>query len=606
MESAAVWKLRDYVYGRKDDAAGRAECEAKLLAFLKGAATPMAKMTAARYLRVIASDAAVPALQALLADEHTSDVALYVLQKLPGAAADKALVQSVGTLTGAARTSVIAALGERRSLPAVPALVPLLKNPAFAGPAATSLGAIGGAEANQALAAALPGASGELKRTLAAAVLRCAEQALAAKNGAGASKLYEAVFADAALPAPTHRAAALGRISAAGDGAPAALLAFLGGADAGLQQVAAGRIADVFKPDTIGEVCSLMPRLPDAAKVPVLAALSGYPKERVLPTVMDAAKSESATVRLAAMKALETVGDESAVTFLVDTAAKVKGPEQAAARSALGLLKGQAVDAKLLAMLSEKPPEDMEGEVLLAVADRRIYVAKPAVAARLTSPSARVRTQALRSLRAIGTPSDIPAVLDLVVKAEDEAERSEAEATIGALAQKNVNAENRASFLRMRLATEKDIAARVRLIGVLPLIGDSSSLPLLRKAMTESDPNVYDAAVRALTSWPTSAARDDVFQLARDSRNETHRLLAIRALVRTITLDKHRDPAAAVADLRSAAGFSWRPEEQKLVLGALTQFPCRDALDLANGFLREPSVKTEAESAVGEITKRLK
>ena len=34
IESAAVWQLRDYVNARKDDAAGRAECEAKLLAFL--------------------------------------------------------------------------------------------------------------------------------------------------------------------------------------------------------------------------------------------------------------------------------------------------------------------------------------------------------------------------------------------------------------------------------------------------------------------------------------------------------------------------------------------------------------------------------------------
>ena len=32
--SEAVWKLRDYVNARKDDAAGRAECEAKILQFL--------------------------------------------------------------------------------------------------------------------------------------------------------------------------------------------------------------------------------------------------------------------------------------------------------------------------------------------------------------------------------------------------------------------------------------------------------------------------------------------------------------------------------------------------------------------------------------------
>jgi HEAT repeat protein len=606
VESAAVWKFRDYVYAKKDDAAGRAECETKILAFLKApGATPMAKMTAARYLRVIAADTAVPALQAMLADERLADMAIYVLGKMPGPAADKALVQALATTAGATKTAVIATLGERRSLAAVSALAPLLKTPAFAAPAVTALGSIGGAEANQALSAALPTSSGELKPTVASAMMQCAEQALASKNADSALKLYDAVFADAALPASIHRAAAVGRITAAGDGAPAALLAFLGGTDAWLQQVAAGKIREVFKPENIGQVCGLMPKLPDLAQVQVLAALSGYPRERVLPTVLGAMKSQSLPVRLAAMKALETVGDESALTLLLETAARARGTEQAAARAALGLLKGP-VDVRLMDLLSKSPSAEIEGEVLLAVADRRIYVAKPAVAARLSSTSDRTRVQALRALRAVGTPSDIPAVLDIIMKAEDGPERSEAEATISALAQKVVNSENRAGVLRMRMMTEKDPARRVRLLGVLPLIGDPGSLQVLRQALNDGNAEIHDAAVRALCAWPTPTARDDVFRLARDSRSETHRLLAIQALVRMITIDKNRDPSAAVADLRSAAAFSWRAEEQRLVLGALAQFPSREALELANGFLREPSVKTEAEAAIGEITRRLK
>jgi HEAT repeat protein len=606
IESAAVWKLRDYVYARKDDAGGRAECEGKLLAFLKTTATPVAKMTACRHLRIIAGDTAVPALQAMLADERGSDLALYVLEKIPGAVADKALVHALGTLAGPTKVSIIAAIGERRQADAVPALSPLLKQTAFAGPAATALGAIGGDAASQALTGTLPGAAGELKATVAAALMRCAEQAVASKNDAAALRLYEAVFADPALPAPTHRAAALGRIAAAGTGAQSTLLEFLTGPDPGLQQAAVMRIKEVVPPDAIGQVCALMPRLPEPTRAQVVAALGGYPKERVLPAVLDAARNESAIVRLAALKALETVGDQSAVTFLLDVAAKSKGAEQAAARSALGLLKGRAVDERLLALLAQNPPEEINGELLLAVGERRVFTAKPVVAAALASASSRVRVQALRSIRSIGTPSDIPAVLDLVVRSADGPEQTEAETTTAALAQKIINSDSRSTFVKARLAEAKDPAARVRLIGVLSLIGDSSALPTLRTALAADDPDVYDAAVRALTAWPTAAARDDVFRLARDSRNETHRLLAIRALVRTITLDKHRDPAAAVADLRSAAGFSWRPEEQRLVLGALAQFPCRDALELARGFLREASVKPEAEAAIEKITERLK
>ena len=38
----------------------------------------------------------------------------------------------------------------------------------------------------------------------------------------------------------------------------------------------------------------------------------------------------------------------------------------------------------------------------------------------------------------------------------------------------------------------------------------------------------------------------------------------------------------------------------------MTKFPCQAALDLANGFLKEPDVKAEAQSAVKTITARLK
>jgi HEAT repeat protein len=338
----------------------------------------------------------------------------------------------------------------------------------------------------------------------------------------------------------------------------------------------------------------------------LLAVLSGYPRALVLPTVLQAARSSAAPVRIAAMKALESTGDPSIVPFLAEKAADARGPERAAARSALGMLKGRAVDEAILALLAQKPTDAVAGEMLLAIADRRIFAAKPVVAASLTSPSADVRAQALRTLRAIGTPSDTSAVLGLLLKSADESERGEAEKTAAALAQKVANSAGRSREVKARLATEKAPDARVRLFNVLPLIGDNSALPILRAALQDSNAEIRDAAVRALAAWPTSAARDDMVGLARDSANETHRLLATVSLVRSVGLDPYRNPEAAVADLKLAAGFASRPEEQKLILGAVVAFPCKGALDLAAGYLQEPAVKAEAQAAVDNITTRLK
>jgi len=605
IESAAFWKLRDYVQAHKDDGAGRAECETKLLAFLKTNATPSARMAAGRWLRVVASERAVPALEALLLDARSSDVALYALQQIPGPEADKSLLRALSKTAGATKIAVIGALGQRRSPDAVAALAPLLGQPDLARPAAIALGAIGTDAAAQALDAAYPRVQADLKAVVGASMMQCAEKHLAAGNNEAARRVYEVLAADGTLPAHLRRAAAMGRISASGTAAPKILMAYLEGSDVAMQEAAIARLSGAIAPDAIASVCAILPRLPGPSQVQLLAVLSGYPKERVLAAILDAARADAVPVRVAAMNALQTTGDASVVPFLIEAAARTHGDEQAAARLALGMLKGRAVDEAILKMLSQTPPESVETELLLAIADRRIFPAKPVVAAALASASPRVRVHALRSLRAIGTPSDIPAVLTLLVKAEDEAERAEAEKTTAILAQKTANPDGRASAIRSRLMEEKDPEVRVKLIGLLPLVGDNRTLPLLRTCVEDANAGVSDAAVRALADWPTSAARDDALRLARDSRNETHRLLAIGGLVRMIGLDRYRDPQAAIADLRHAASFSWRPEEQRLVLAALPQFPCREALDLATGFLREPEVKAEAQAAIDKIKERL-
>jgi HEAT repeat protein len=603
IESAATWKLRDYVKARMDDPAGRAECEAALLRFLGSTATPPAKRAASRQLRVVAGDTAVPVLTGMLNDPQLVDLAVYSLQQIPGAAAEQALVQALSTTKGASRIAVVAALGEQRSTAAVPAIVPLLKQPPIASAAATALGRIGGDAAVAALAAARSGAPAPLASTIASALLVSAEQHLDAKNPTAALQLYEPLAADTTLPSPIRRAAVMGKIVASGS--PAVLLEHLASPEPILQNAAIARMSVVIPADGIGPVCALLPRLPEHTQVQLLAILQGYPPERVRPAVLEAARSTAPAVRLAALNALSSVGDQSDVLFLAEASAGAKGQEQTVARAALAALKGPGVNDAIVAALGRQAPDHVKGELMIAASDRRIFTAKPLVTASLASPSGTLRLQALRSLRAIGTPSDTARVLDLLLTTGIDRERTEAERTVASLATKEPNADARARVVRARLADVKDTESRIRLIALLPMIGDNSALPVLRMTLNDPDAEVHDAAVRALVAWPSSAAKDDVRHLARDSTNETHRLLAIDGLVRLIGLETYREPRAAVADLREAAGFAWRPEEQKLVLGALPKFPCEDALELAASFLREASVKAEAQAAIDRIKPRL-
>ena len=603
IKSDALWQLRDYVYARKDDAAGRAECETKLLQFLKGPATPDGKMAATRLLRMFAGETAIPVLQAMLPDPRLSDYAIYVLQPMPANAAETALVQALKTARGAQKAAVVAALGQRRAASALPLIEPMLGDPALAPVAAVAIGRIGGTGAAASLTKAFGAASGDAKRLLAAPLLEAGDGLLAAKETEAAAGLFGALAADRSLPPPMRTAAFIGSISAAGPRAPDALVKMLGGDDAAARAAAVARIGDVIEPGGIGPVCDLLPRLPEETQVQVLAALSRYPADRVRPAVLQAARSSAPDVRVAALRALESVGDVSTVTFLAETAAAAgKGPVQDAARRALDGISGRPVDEAIAAGLRQPASDVIAVELLKAVAERRLFLAKPSVSASLSSPSAAVRIEGMKTLRAIGSPSDASAALDIFLKTADDLEQAEAEKTVAALLQKTASTENRSRLIRMRLMTEKDAAARAKLIGLLAPTADGAALPTLRRALEDANPDVADAAARGIAAWPTATAGDDMLKMVKEAKDETHRLLAFGGLVRVISLDSWRLPEAAVADLKMLSGLAWRPEEQKLVLGALSTFPCQAALDLAKGFLQNDALKAEAQAAIDKIT----
>ena len=606
IKSEARWALRDYVLAHRDDAAGREACEAALVRYLSGKATGPAKMEAARHLRVIAGATAVAPLSTLLGNPRTADYAIYALQQVPGDAADQALLRalSVRKTPLPIRTALVASLGQRRSAAAVPALAALAADRDLGPAAVISLGRIGDAPAREALAAAWPKAAAPVKGVLASALLSAAGQAVGANDAAAALRLYDLVAADASLPASIRRGALIGRIDASGSSRASVLVDMLANGDDLARGAAMARLREVVPADGLGPVCAALPRLPDGFKVQLLAALAEYPAERVRPTVLEAARAGQGAVRVAALKALGAVGTAADVAFLADAAATARGDEQAAARAALSSLKG--ADAAIVAALEARPAARVEAELLLAIGERRIFVAKPAVASRVASagPPLLLR-EALRTLRAIGTPSDIPVVLDALLASSRDDLVADAELTVNALAAKMGAVNRRAMPIRMRLRTEKDPASRARLLAVLQLTGDGSALADLRTALRDPNPEVADAAARALTAWPTASAYDDVRQMATGAADETHRLLAIQALVRLLTLDTSRQPAAAVADLCTVGGMATRPEERRLVLGALAQFPSPEALEAARGFLGDASVKSEAQAAVDSITQQM-
>lgn len=596
----APLRLRAYVFSHKDDPRARRETEAGLVQFIQGSPAPGGLMAACRALRLIGGPDSVPVLAALILKPETTDAARYALERIPGGEADQALLAALDKSQGEVKRGLVFSLGERKSAAAVPALEKLAggKDLSLAADAVKALGKVGGPEAVRALAAVLEKAGLQLKLEAASALL------LAAENDPGAAAIYDKLFA-ADLPPVMRQAAFKGKIEAAGGGGKDLILKALAGKDAILFAPAIAMVPGNFRAAEVGRVADCLSRLPKDARVQLTAVLGDYPADTVGPYLLSAAENPSLDVRLAALRSIGKAGDAKSVSFLATKAARTSGTEQDAARETLARIKGAEVDAAILAHIPKTSDDAVKAELVRAAGARRIAGAKPALMDMVKFASPMLKAKAAAALRDIAGTADIPNLLGLLLGLEDETARESTQDTIAAVARTNPRELSRAGAVKALLASEKDPKKKADLLRVLGKIGDDTSLALVRAALADPDETVVDAAVRALVDWPTPAARDDVYEVARTSLILSHRVLAIRAFIRMVGLEPYRGPEGAAGDLLKILSLSPRSEEKKLVLAMLVRFPCVTALKTAESLQSDAALAEEAKLAAARIRQAL-
>ena len=595
----APLRLRAYVFDHKGDPQARRETEAALLRFIQGSPAPGGLMAACRALRLIGGPDSVPILAALVLKPETTDAARFALERIPGGEADEAFLAALDKSQGEVKRGLVFSLGERKSAAAVPALERLAggKDLSLAADAVKALGKVGGPEAVRVLSATLGKADPPLKAEAASALL------LAAKGYLAAAAIYDQILA-ANLPPVMRQAAFKGKIDATGGGKDLILKA-LAGKDAVLYSPAIAMVPKFFKAQEIGQAADFLDRLPEDARIQLAAVLGGYPADAVGPYLLSAAENPSLDVRLAALRSIGKAGGAKSVAFLATKAARTSGAEQDAARESLALLRGSDVDPAILAHFEKMSDDAVKAELVRAAGSRRIAGAKPALMAMVKAAPPTLKAKAAAALRDIAGTADIPDLLGLLLGLEDETARESMQDTVAAVARSNPRELSRAGTVKALLAAEKDPKKKVDLLRVLGKIGDDTSLAQIRAALADPDETVVDAAVRALVDWPTPAARDDIYEVARTSLVLSHRVLAIRAFIRMVGLEPYRGPEGAAGDLLKILSLSPRSEEKKLVLAMLVRFPCVTALKMAESLQSDAALAEEAKLAADRIRRAL-
>ncbi|NLZ03766.1 MAG: hypothetical protein GXY19_01165 [Phycisphaerae bacterium] len=177
------------------DAAARQALEKRLVDALAGGLSRSAQDYVCRKLRVVGTSQSVEALAALLAEEKTSHIARYALERMPGAKATEAMRDALPKVGGKLRPGLIGSLGVRRDATSAAAIAASLgdSDKDVARAAAHALALIGTPAAADALSEFAKTAPADMKVPVADARLLCAEQLLADGARSEALALYKAL-----------------------------------------------------------------------------------------------------------------------------------------------------------------------------------------------------------------------------------------------------------------------------------------------------------------------------------------------------------------------------------------------------------------------------
>jgi hypothetical protein len=147
----------------------------------------------------------------------------------------------------------------------------------------------------------------------------------------------------------------------------------------------------------------------------------------------------------------------------------------------------------------------------------------------------------------------------------------------------------------------KSDAQRVAFLPVLGRIGGRKALDVVQSALKSRNTEVYEAGVRAISNWPDASVADQLIELARGAREKRHRIWALRALIRVISLPGDKPDAQRLAALKQAMSMATREEERLLIVERAAAVRTIDTLRFVAPYLDQPTTAQQACRTVVEL-----
>jgi HEAT repeat protein len=579
------------------------ENEGELIAIINSENSDADKAMACKRLAIYGSEKCVPTVAKLLGNEQLSSWARITLEALPGKASNEALRNAAKNLNGRVLVGVINSLGVRRDAEAVEILMPKLqdKDTDVASAAAVALGAIGNSQATDALKKAMTTVAEGVRSSVAEGLILSAERSYKEGRLTPAMELYDLVR-KANVPQQRVVEGTRGAILSRKTNGIPLLLEELRANEYFRFQLGL-RVARELDGVEVDKALAeeLSKAKPERAAL-LITAMADRQKTVDVKAILQALGAEAKPVRLAAAKALGSVGNLSCVDALLKVAKSSDTELIDAAVMALSQIPDESVDADVAKRLSSA--EGATLIMLIRAAGERGVAANDSVIKALENADAAVRNAAFTALGDTLPAEKLSVLIGQYLTPKFQEDKDIAFKSLMTASIRMPDREACATELTKAYA-KGSTEAKVKLLEILGAVGGTKALNSVSEAAMSTEEAIKDSATKVLGSWMTIDAAPVLLNLTEKLPLDKYQVRAVRAYLR-IARQFDMQPAQRLEMAKTALTIAKQPEEKKLVLDALKRIPNLDSLAMAVSMASIEEIKTEAIAAANDIAGKIK
>jgi HEAT repeat protein len=487
------------------------------------------------------------------------------------------------------------------------------RDPAVARAAAAALGRIGNADAVGVLNDLRLLAAGELRLAICDALLACAEKAQAAGNKDAALTIWRKMYENTTEIRLVRTAALRAMVATQGQAAAGVIIGLLAGNDQAVKPVAMELAREIPGEQATRAFVELLGKAPDEAAAVELIDLLGTrgdatAREAILAQLRERGKwreGAKGELRQAIIRALGGVGIEADAMLLVRLAVQAGeagAEDKKLARASLRQLRGEQVNAALLAGLGENDPA-VRREVIHALAERGAGETATALLGLAADSDAGVRDAALDALARVGDERSLLPLVKWFCRATTASEAQACQRALAGICQRT-EAQDLVAASIAEAFDNADVKAKCALMQSCGNLAGTKALETLAKGIGDPNEIVQEAALKALAHSPEPGAADVLLRIARTAERKDQKALALSGYIRLaqyLALPAEKKIWAYIQIMDLAQD----PAQRKLAVKCLGDIPSAGALALAMENLQNPELAAESESAACRIAAQI-